>query len=338
MAPSPATPRRRQRLTADEYVSGIRAGDRSTLGRAITLVESELPSDADLAAGVIEACLPFTGRARRVGITGVPGVGKSSFIEALGTWLTRERGETVAVLSVDPSSPRSGGSILGDKTRMERLSTDDRAFIRPSASRGHLGGVARRTREAMLLCEAAGYGNVFVETVGVGQSETTVRSMTDCFLLLMLAGAGDELQGMKRGILEMTDLIAINKADGDNRARAERARHDYESALHLFPAAADGWRPPVLTCSALTRDGIPGIWQAVLDHRALLEANGWLARRREEQALEWMREAIVLGLEDELRRDGAIEARLAAMRADVRRGRLSPFRAAREVLAIFRRR
>ena len=193
--PSPAT-RRRQRLPAADYVAGIRAGDRTVLARAITLVESDLPSDVDLASEVIEACLPHSGQSRRVGITGVPGVGKSSFIEALGTYLTRDLGETVAVLSVDPSSPVSGGSILGDKTRMERLSTDDRAFIRPSPSRGHLGGVARRTREAMLLCEAAGYQNVLVETVGVGQSETTVRSMTDFFLLLMLAGAGVELQGM----------------------------------------------------------------------------------------------------------------------------------------------
>ena len=334
---SPAT-RRRQRLPAADYVAGIRDGDRTVLARAITIVESDLPSDVDLASEVIEACLPHAGGARRLGITGVPGVGKSTFIEALGTYLTRELGETVAVLSIDPSSPVSGGSILGDKTRMERLSTDDRAFIRPSPSRGHLGGVARRTREAMLLCEAAGYQNVFVETVGVGQSETTVRSMTDFFLLLMLAGAGDELQGMKRGILEMTDLIAINKADGDNRRRAERARLDYENALHLFPASADGWTPRVVTCSALEREGIAGIWQAILEHRALVESNGWFARLREEQALEWMREALLLGLEQEIRRDRVVTDHLAAMRAEVRSGRLSPFHAARNVLAAFRQR
>ena len=334
---NPTSPRRR-RLSADQYVEGIRGGDRGVLARAITLVESELPSDGDLAAEVLERCLPHTGRSRRVGITGVPGVGKSTFIEALGTYLTGEGGETVAVLSIDPSSPVSGGSILGDKTRMERLSTDARAFIRPSSTHGHLGGVARRTREAMLLCEAAGYQNVFIETVGVGQSETTVRSMVDFFLLLMLAGAGDELQGMKRGILEMTDLIAINKADGDNRARAERARHDYESALHLFPAAADGWNARVMTCSARDREGVADIWGAVLAHRRLMEANGWFDRRRREQALGWMKEALLYGLEQEVRRDRAVNSRMAAMEQEVLQGRVSPFRAARDLLDAFRQR
>jgi LAO/AO transport system kinase len=328
----------RRRLTVDQYVSGIRGGNRAVLARAITLVESELATDVDLASEVIEACLPHAGRARRIGITGVPGVGKSSFIETLGVHLTRNLGETVAVLSIDPSSPLSGGSILGDKTRMERLSNDDRAFVRPSPSRGHLGGVARRTREAMLLCEAAGYQNVLIETVGVGQSETAVRSMTDFFLLLMLAGAGDELQGMKRGILEMTDLIAITKADGDNLKRAERARHEYEGALHLFAAAADGWSPRVMTCSALTGDGVGAVWAAVLEHRTLLQSNGWFARLREEQALEWMRDALLYGLEQALRRDERISRQIEPMQRDVRAGRLSPFRAARDLLAAFQRR
>ncbi len=327
---------RRQRLSANQYVDGILGGDRTTLARAITLIESDLTSDEDLAAEVIERCLPHTGRSRRIGITGVPGVGKSTFIEALGTHLTNDLQETVAVLSVDPSSPISGGSILGDKTRMERLATDDRAFIRPSPSRGFLGGVARRTREAMLLCEAAGYRNIFIETVGVGQSETTVRSMVDFFLLLMLAGAGDELQGMKRGILEMTDLIAINKADGDNLKRAERARREYESALHLFPAAADGWDPHVITCSAVGHVGVREIWQTVLEHRALMERNGWFERRRKEQALEWMKDALLYGLEEDFRRDAAVKGRLAAMQQDVLAGRASPFHAARELLALFR--
>ncbi len=327
----------RRRLTAHEYISGIERGDRAILARAITLVESELAADEDLAADVIERCLPRAGRARRVGITGVPGAGKSTFIEALGTHITRRLAETVAVLSIDPSSPISGGSILGDKTRMERLATDDRAFIRPSPSRGHLGGVARRTREAMLLCEAAGYQNIFVETVGVGQSETAVRSMVDFFLLLLLPGGGDELQGIKRGILEMTDAIAINKADGDNRRRAERSRRDYEAALHLFPAAADGWSARVVTCSALQDEGVSAIWDIVCEQRAAMQASGWFERRRSDQALEWMKDALLDGLEREVRRNADLNGRFAAMQEEVAGGTISPFRGARELLNLFRR-
>ena len=244
--------------------------------------------------------------------------------------------ETVAVLSIDPSSPISGGSILGDKTRMERLATDDRAFIRPSPSRGHLGGVARRTREAMLLCEAAGYQNIFVETVGVGQSETAVRSMVDFFLLLLLPGGGDELQGIKRGILEMTDAIAINKADGDNCRRAERSRRDYEAALHLFPAAADGWSARVVTCSALQDQGVSAIWDIVCEHRSAMQASGWFERRRSEQALEWMKDALLDGLEREVRRNAEVNGRFAAMQEEVAGGTISPFRGARELLNLFR--
>ena len=272
-----------RRLSPRQYVDGVLGGDRVVLARAITLVESELPEDRGLAADVLDGVLPHSGRARRVGITGVPGVGKSTFIDTLGMHLVRDRGERVAVLTVDPSSPVSGGSILGDKTRMERLAMEDRAFIRPSPARGHLGGVARRTRETVLLCEGAGFENVLVETVGVGQSETAVRSMTDFFLLLMLAGAGDALQGIKRGIIEMADAMAVTKADGDNVAAAERARHEYASALHLFPASPDGWAPVVVTCSALTGAGIAELWAAVLEHRVQLEANGWFAVRRAEQ-------------------------------------------------------
>jgi LAO/AO transport system kinase len=324
-----------RRLPFQHYVDGVLSADRMVLARAITVIESNLPTDGDLAARLLDALLPHTGHALRVGITGVPGVGKSTFIDALGMHLIRERGENVAVLSVDPSSPISGGSILGDKTRMERLAVEERAFIRPSPAQGHLGGVARRTRETMLLCEAAGYRNVLVETVGVGQSETAVRSMTDFFLLLMLAGAGDELQGMKRGIIEMLDGMAINKADGDNRPKAERARVEYAGALHLFPASPDGWTPQVLTCSSISGDGIAAVWQTVLAHRELLDGNGWLARRRNLQALEWMHELTMLGLDQLFRRNREVAARLPLLEEEVRTGRKTPFAASRELLALF---
>ena len=324
-----------RRLPLERYLEGVLAGDRVLLARAITLVESDLPEDADLAARLLDAILPHAGKSRRVGITGVPGVGKSTFIDTLGMHLIRERGESLAVLSVDPSSPVSGGSILGDKTRMERLAVEERAFIRPSPARGHLGGVTRRTRETILLCEAAGYPNILVETVGVGQSETAVRSMTDFFLLLMLAGAGDELQGMKRGIIEMLDGMAINKADGDNRTAAERARVEYASALHLFPAPADGWTPRVATCSSLTGEGVSAIWDTVLEHHCQMEISGHFALRRSRQALEWMRELVALGLEDSFRRNAAIAARLPQLQEAVSQGRATPFAASRELLALF---
>ncbi|HTS25804.1 MAG TPA: methylmalonyl Co-A mutase-associated GTPase MeaB [Bryobacteraceae bacterium] len=325
----------RGRLPIDRYVDGILRGDRVILARAITLIESERPADVEWSARLLDSILPHTGHARRVGITGVPGVGKSTFIDALGMHLVRERGERVAVLTVDPSSPLSGGSILADKTRMERLCLEQNAFIRPSPSRGHMGGVARRTRETILLCESAGFENVLIETVGVGQSETAVRSMSDFFLLLMLAGAGDELQGMKRGIIEMIDGMAINKADGDNVRKADRARVEYAGALHLFPASADGWTPKVLTCSGLNAEGIKEIWQMVLEHRALLESNGHLARRRSQQALEWMRELVTLGLQGAFRRDPNVAARLPVLQAAVDEGRMTPLAASNELLAIF---
>lgn len=327
----------RERLPVAAYVRGVLDGDRAILARAITLVESDNPRDAADAARVLDALLPHAGRSRRVGITGVPGVGKSTLIDTLGLHLVRERGERLAVLSVDPSSPVSGGSILGDKTRMERLSLEDAAFIRPSPARGFLGGVARRTREAILLCEAAGFGAILVETVGVGQSEVAVRSMTDFFLLLLLPGAGDQLQGIKRGIIEMVDAIAINKADGDLRPRAEIAQAEYAAALHLFPASADGLVPPVVTCSAVTGEGIPALWDLVVTHRDRAEATGAFARRRQTQALAWMRELIVTGLESAFRRDPAVAARLPALERAVETGEMTAFAAAQQALARFRK-
>ncbi len=330
-------PRRpRGRLAPKDYIDGILNGDRVALARAITVIESDLTSDAALAREILEGVITRAGHSRRIGITGVPGAGKSTFIDALGTYLISERGENLAVLSIDPSSPISQGSILGDKTRMERLAQQEAAFIRPSPSRNHLGGVARRTRETILLCEAAGFKNVFVETVGVGQSETAVRSMTDFFLLIMIAGAGDELQGIKRGIIEMTDLMAINKADGDNKLRAERARAEYASALHLFPPTPEGWTPPVLTCSSVAGDGLPAIWEAVLAHRQLLETNGWLARRRQQQSLAWMRELIASGLEEQFRQHPEVRDHLPRVETDVRNGRMTSFGAAQTLLALFR--
>jgi len=332
---SPATQAGGGRLPLNQYVDGVLGGDRVVLARAITLVESRLVADAERAAQLLDSILPHTGRSRRVGITGVPGVGKSTFIDALGMHVIHDRGERLAVLTVDPSSPISGGSILGDKTRMERLAMEDRAFIRPSPAGGHLGGVARRTRETILLCEAAGYRNVFIETVGVGQSETAVRSMSDFFLLLMLAGAGDELQGIKRGIIEMIDGMAINKADGDNLTKAERARGEYLSALHLFPPSSDGWIPRVLCCSALNRTGIAEIWQMVLDHEAQLEASGRIAESRTRGALQWMDDLISMGLADMFRAQPTVAERLSALRREVRDGMVTPLAASRELLGLF---
>ena len=325
------------RLPHAGYLDGVLRGDRAILARAITLVESERPEDAEAAAALLDAVLPQAGRSHRVGITGVPGVGKSTFIDALGMHLVHDRGERVAVLSVDPSSPISGGSILGDKTRMERLALEEAAYIRPSPARGVLGGVARRTRETILLCEAAGYGTILVETVGVGQSETAVRSMTDFFLLLLLPGAGDELQGIKRGIIEMVDAIAINKADGEMQGRAEQARAEYRAALHLFPAPADGWMPSVATCSAITQQGITDVWAIVQAHREHMERHGQFGLRRRRQALAWMHELIAAGLEAALRADPAVAASLPTIEADVAEGRTTAMAAARHVLARFAR-
>lgn len=286
-APAAPSSARRRLLTVDEYVAGVRSGDRSILARAITLIESNAPAHMALAQEVLRALLPYTGGALRVGITGVPGVGKSTFIEALGTMLC-ERGHRVAVLAVDPSSSISRGSILGDKTRMERLSRHPNAYIRPSPTGGSLGGVARKSRETLLLCEAAGFDIVLVETVGVGQSEVAVRGMVDFFLLLMLAGAGDELQGIKKGIIELADALLITKADGDNRTRALAAQAEYTHALRYLTPATEGWRPRAYICSAQTGEGIAEIWREIERFRDETTASGVFAARRRNQARDWV--------------------------------------------------
>nr|WP_234733494.1 methylmalonyl Co-A mutase-associated GTPase MeaB [Tellurirhabdus bombi] len=319
------------RLTADQYVEGILSHDRLTLSRAITLVESRLASDKVLAQRVLEQLLPHTGQSIRVGITGVPGVGKSTFIETLGKYLT-SRGKRLAVLAIDPTSQRTRGSILGDKTRMETLSVDPLAYIRPSPAGDSLGGVAHRTRETMLLCEAAGFEVILVETVGVGQSETLVHSMVDFFLLLMLAGAGDELQGMKRGIVELADVIAITKADGANRTAAEHARADYQNALHLFPPTPTGWIPQVLTCSASENKGITDLWHWVEQHQHSLQHNGHRNLIRQGQNLAWMHSYIRQQLEEQFYNQPDLEEKVADMENQVRQGSILPIQAAEKLL------
>lgn len=330
-----AAPRRRVReWSVDEHVRGILAGDRVVLGKTITLIESLRPEHNARALRVMEQVLPHTGKALRIGITGVPGVGKSTFIEALGSLLTA-RGHRVAVLAIDPSSTRSRGSIMGDKTRMERLSVDPMAFIRPSPSAGSLGGVARKTREAMLLCEAAGFDTVFIETVGVGQSETMVHSMVDCFLLLMLAGAGDQLQGIKRGIMELADAIAINKADGDNVLAARAARAEYENALHLMSYPWPDWSPPVLTCSAVSGDGMEEVWATIAAFGERMTANGVLEQKRREQALAWMHDTIRQSLHEHFAAHAGVAALLPELERRVAEGALPPLLAAQRLLETF---
>jgi len=326
----------RQRLSVETYTKGVLGGDRTTLSRAITVMESSLPSDRALAGRVLQNILPHTGNSLRIGITGVPGVGKSTFIEAFGSYLT-SIGKRVAVLAVDPSSKQSGGSILGDKTRMEKLARDPHAYIRPSPANLSLGGVARHTREAILLCEAAGYDIILVETVGVGQSETLVRGMTDFFLLLMLAGAGDELQGIKKGIMEMVDAVVVNKADSGNESAVAKAVTEYRQALHLFPETASKVPVRVVACSALEGTGMEPIWQLIADYHAQTNESGFLQQNREFQRTEWLREQIRQSLEDRFYANERVKQHLTAMDEAVRKGEKLPEEAAADLIDLLLR-
>lgn len=322
---------RPRQLTPGEYVEGIRKGDVSVLGRAVTLVESISDEHQAIAQEVIEKCLPFSGNSRRIGITGVPGAGKSTSIDVFGLHVLRQ-GHRLAVLAIDPSSERTRGSILGDKTRMEKLSLEKDAFIRPSPSAGSLGGVARKTRETIVLCEAAGYDRIFVETVGVGQSETAVHSMVDFFLLIQLAGTGDELQGIKRGIMEMADGIAINKCDGDNVERARLAAAQFRNALHLFPPTPSGWMPEVVTYSGYFELDIDKVWGMIDRYFDYTEANGYFEHKRNEQSKYWMVETIDEHLRSSFYHTPEVAALLAEKEAKVLANEQSSFTAARDIL------
>ncbi len=326
--------KKKRTLSVQQYVDGILNGDITILSQAVTLVESSKPEHQEIAQEIIVKCLPFSGNSIRVGITGVPGVGKSTFIEAMGKYITSQ-GKKLAVLAIDPSSERTKGSILGDKTRMEDLSTDANAYIRPSPSAGSLGGVARKTRETIVLCEAAGFSHIFIETVGVGQSETAVHSMVDFFLLLMLAGAGDELQGIKRGIMEMADAITINKADGNNIEKAGLARIQYQNALHLFPATESGWKPQVLTCSAFMKTGISEIWNTIGEYLTHAKGNGYFQFKRNEQSKYWMYESINEQLRNDFYQNEQIKMMLEESEQKVLKEEISSFVAAKKLLDFY---
>lgn len=325
---------RKKRLNAEQYADGILKGDRVVLSKAITLVESKLYPDNELAESVLGQLLPHTGKSLRIGITGVPGVGKSSFIESFGKYLTALH-KKIAVLTIDPSSQRSRGSILGDKTRMEELANDPLAYIRPSAAGDTLGGVNSKTRETILLCEAAGYEIIIVETVGVGQSETAVKDMVDFFLLLMLSGAGDELQGIKKGIMEMADAIAINKADGDNIQKSEIARREYQNALHMFPPNESGWYPKVLTCSALNKTGIKEIWDLILEFAEKMKGKGYFQSNRQLQNISWMKETIAWYLQADFYKHTSVRDVLQLKMKQVETGKIPAITAAKELLELF---
>ncbi len=324
----------RQLLSAEEYLTGILAGNRTILAQAITLVESSHPDHYKLGQEVLELCLPHSGKSLRIGITGVPGVGKSTLIESFGTLVTG-LDHQMAVLAIDPSSQRTGGSILGDKTRMEELAHNPKAFIRPTPSANTLGGVARKTRETIVLCEAAGFDVIVIETVGVGQSETEVKSMVDFFLLLMLAGAGDELQGIKRGIMEMADTIAITKADQGNEQAAKNAQRNYKNALHLFPPTTSGWIPQVEISSSLEKTGIEKIWEICERYENEMKVKGFFAENRRHQALSWMDQTINMQLIQRFHSNEKINAQLPIIREKVASGEIGPFRAAELLLGMF---
>jgi GTPase len=307
------------------------AGDRVALGQAITLIESKKKKDGAIATKLLSSVLPFTGNSVRIGITGVPGVGKSTFIEALGGIITSQ-GKKLAVLAIDPSSPHTKGSILGDKTRMQKLAANSKAFIRPSAASGYLGGVSNRSMETILLCEAAGYDVIIVETVGVGQSEVAVKNMTDVFVLLMLAGAGDELQGIKRGIMEMADILVINKADGDNITQANLARKAYENAIHMFTPQNTSWTPPTLTSSALTGDGIEAVWQKLQDFQSTMQEKGLLDKNRNSQKKHWLEQTLNNELRQRVKDDPRLNNLLAEVEKRVIANEITPSQAVEQVM------
>ena len=326
--------RKRRQMTTSEFVDGILAGNITILAQAITLIESNNPTHYAQAQEIIERCLPHSGKSVRIGITGVPGAGKSSFIEAVGNMVTSYK-HKLAVLAIDPSSERSGGSILGDKTRMETICHNPDIFVRPSPSAGSLGGVARKTRETIVLCEAAGFDVIFIETVGVGQSETAVHSMVDMFMMLQISGAGDELQGIKRGIMEMADMMVITKADGENVTKAELAKAQYQGALHLFPLADSGWRPQVYTCSSLEGTGLEEVWQGVEQYLQHIELNGYFTSNRNRQNKYWMYETINETLKSSFYNNPEIQERMADVEQRVLDAKLSSFIAAKELLDIY---
>ncbi len=326
--------RKKPLLSAAKYFEGIRSGDTALFSQAITMIESALPKHQEIAQQIVELALPFSGNAIRVGITGVPGAGKSTFIDAFGLQLI-SLGHKVAVLAVDPSSERSKGSILGDKTRMEELSRNKNAFIRPSPSAGNLGGVARKTRESIIVCEAAGFNVILVETVGVGQSETAVHGMVDFFLLLMLSGAGDELQGIKRGIMEMCDAIFINKADGDNLKKAEKARVEYSNAIHMFPPTPSGWTPHTGICSAITGTGMPEVWETIIKYRNFTTENGFLQRKRDQQNLITIKETILEQIQTHFYQNEEIRKLLPKLETSVIKRNLSSYNAAKQLLKLY---